>query len=157
MTRRFADDPDLRRGMELALVEAARAVEHSDVPVGAVVMVDGAVISSRHNERELLGDPLAHAEMLAIRDAARTVAGGGLASATVFVTLEPCVMCAGALLAARVGTVVFGAADPKAGACGSRYSVLDDIRLGSRTAVHRGVLADESATMLQAFFAARRP
>ncbi|HWD24028.1 MAG TPA: nucleoside deaminase [Acidimicrobiales bacterium] len=142
--------------MEMAMAEAALATAHGDVPVGAVVTVGGTVISSRHNERELRSDPMAHAEFLAVRDAARTLRGGDLAAATVFVTLEPCVMCAGALLTAGVGAVVFGAADPKAGACGSRYDVLGDVRLGHGPTVHGGLLADESASMLRTFFATRR-
>jgi tRNA(adenine34) deaminase len=150
------EDPVWITAMALALGEAARAADHDDVPVGAVVIVDGVVVASRHNERELRNDPVAHAELLALRDAAGGLPAGDLTAATVFVTLEPCVMCAGALRAARVGTVVFGATDPKTGACGSRYDVLGDIRSGVGPAVHGQVCAAESALLLQRFFSARR-
>src|SRR3954454_11605724 len=116
--------------MAMALEEAVAAAVHDDVPVGACVVVDGAVVARRHNERELLGDPTAHAEVLALRDAASVVGDGWrLVGATVDVTIEPCPMCAGALLAARAARVVFGAPDPKAGACGSLYNLCVDPRL----------------------------
>jgi tRNA(adenine34) deaminase len=142
--------------MDAALAEAARAIEHDDVPVGAVVLLDGKVVASRHNERELQGDPTAHAEILALRDAAGAVGGWRLSEATVVVTLEPCPMCAGALLAARVGRLVFGAADPKAGACGSLYNLCVDPRLNHEVSVRAGVQAERAAELLSTFFAARR-
>src|SRR5215472_16065536 len=120
-------DDDLAMGS--ALDEARRAVTHDDVPIGAVVLRAGAVVAARHNERELTGDPTAHAEMLALRDAARTVGSWRLDGASLVVTLEPCPMCAGAAINARVGRVVFGAADPKAGATGSLYNLCTDPRL----------------------------
>src|SRR5215217_5187932 len=108
--------------MGLALTEAHRALQHGDVPVGAVALVDGVVVAADHNCRELLGDPTAHAELLVLRSAAAVVGGWRLAEVTLVVTLEPCPMCAGALVASRLGRVVFGAADPRAGACGSLYN-----------------------------------
>ena len=147
------DDAD---AMRLALVEAGAALDHGDVPVGAVVLVDGRVIASRHNERELRQDPTAHAELLALRDAARELATWRLPEVTLVVTLEPCPMCAGALVAARTGRLVFGAADPKAGACGSLYQLCQDPRLNHELPVTAGVLADEAGLLLARFFAARR-
>jgi tRNA(adenine34) deaminase len=142
--------------MGLALEEAARAVEHGDVPVGAVALVDGQPVARRHNERELHGDPTAHAELLALRDAAGVVGGWRLGELTLVVTLEPCPMCAGALVAARVGRLVFGATDPRAGAAGSLYNLCVDPRLNHELPVTPGVRAGESAALLEAFFAARR-
>ncbi len=142
--------------MRLALAEAAAATDHDDVPVGALVVLDGEVIARRHNERELRGDPTAHAEILALRDAAATHGTWRMEGATLVCTLEPCPMCAGAALAARVDRIVFGAADPKAGACGSLYNLAADPRLNHEMAVEGGLLADESAELLQGFFAARR-
>ena len=143
--------------MGLALEEAAAAIGHGDVPIGAVVLVDGEVVARRHNERERLGDPTAHAEVLALRDAAAAIgAGWRLTDATLVVTLEPCPMCAGELVAARAARVVFGAADPKAGACGSLYNLCTDPRLHHEVEVRHGVRAEESAALLQAFFAERR-
>ena len=115
--------------MRLALDEAGAAVAHGDVPIGAVALVDGRVIASRHNERELRQDPTAHAEILALRDAAEALGTWRLSAVTLVVTLEPCPMCAGALVASRTGRLVFGAADPKAGACGSLYQLCGDPRL----------------------------
>ena len=115
--------------MRLALDEADRAADHDDVPVGAIALLAGTPIASHHNERELRGDPTAHAELLALRSAAVAVAGWRLSDITLVVTLEPCPMCAGALVAARVGRLVFGAADPRAGACGSLYNLCADPRL----------------------------
>ncbi|MEY2469607.1 MAG: tRNA(adenine34) deaminase, partial [Actinomycetota bacterium] len=109
--------------MTIALLEAAAATAHGDVPVGALVLLEGVVVAQRHNERELTGDPTAHAEVLAIRDAAETLGDWRLLGATLVVTLEPCPMCAGAMLASRVARVVFGATDPKAGACGTLYNL----------------------------------
>jgi tRNA(adenine34) deaminase len=143
--------------MALALEEARAATEHDDVPVGAVVLVDGAVVARRHNERERTGDPTAHAELLALQDAAGAVGSWRLDTATLVVTLEPCPMCAGALVAARVGRLVFGAADPKAGACGSLYNLCADPRLNHELPVTAGVGADACADVLTAFFRTRRP
>ncbi len=142
--------------MELALAEARSAPAHGDVPVGAVVRLDGEVIARRHNERERAGDPTAHAEMLALQDAATQAGGWRLDGATVAVTLEPCPMCAGALQQARVGRVVYGADDPKAGALGSLYNLGADPRLNHEFEVVPGVRADECAALLQAFFTGLR-
>ena len=142
--------------MQLALEQASAAVPHGDVPIGAVVVRDGEVIAARHNERELTGDPTAHAEVLAIRDAALVVGHWRLLDCTLYVTLEPCVMCAGALVNARIGRVVFGATDPKAGALVSLFEVCSDPRLNHRPPVTSGVRADEAGTLLRAFFASRR-
>ena len=142
--------------MALCLDEAALAVEHEDVPIAAAVVRDGAIVALRHNERELLGDPTAHAELLALRDAAATLGDWRLPGATLVVTLEPCTMCAGALVAARVDRVVFGATDPKGGACGSLYNVCVDPRLNHQVGVVAGVRAAEAATLLERFFLDRR-
>ncbi|HVB06113.1 MAG TPA: tRNA adenosine(34) deaminase TadA [Acidimicrobiales bacterium] len=142
--------------MAIALEEARAALAHGDVPIGAVVLVGGEVVARRHNERERLGDPTAHAEVLALRDAAGVGGGWRLADATLVVTLEPCPMCAGALLAARVGRLVFGAPDPKAGAAGSLYNLCADPRLNHEVAVADGLMAEECAALLTAFFQARR-
>jgi tRNA(adenine34) deaminase len=139
-----------------ALAEACRAAEHGDVPIGAVVLRGGEVIVARHNERELTGDPTAHAELLALRDAAAAVGRWRLDDCTLVVTLEPCVMCAGAVVNGRVGRLVFGAADPKAGAVGSLYDVPADRRLNHRPPVTSGVRAAECGALLRAFFAERR-
>ncbi|HET7486635.1 MAG TPA: nucleoside deaminase [Acidimicrobiales bacterium] len=142
--------------MELALAEAEAAPAHGDVPVGAVVLAGGRVVASRHNERERLADPTAHAELLALRDAAVALGTWRLDGATLVVTLEPCPMCAGAAVAGRVGRVVFGAADPKAGACGSLYNLCADPRLNHEPPVRGGVLAERAAALLRSFFAGRR-
>jgi tRNA(adenine34) deaminase len=144
--------------MSLALEEARAAPEHDDVPVGAVVvrLSDGEVLARRHNERERVADPTAHAEILAVRDASAKVGSWRLDGCALVVTLEPCPMCAGAALASRVDAVVFGAADPKAGACGSLYNVTADPRLNHEAEVIDGVRADESAALLREFFAAKR-
>jgi tRNA(adenine34) deaminase len=147
---------DDEAAMRLALDEAARAESHGDVPVGAVVVRDGHAIATRHNERELTGDPTAHAELLALQDAAHVVGSWRLERCTLYVTLEPCPMCAGAVVNSRVPRLVFGATDPKAGAVRSLYSIADDGRLNHRAEVVGGVLAEESAALLRAFFAARR-
>ena len=150
--------PDLDdvAAMRLALEEAVAADQHGDVPIGAVVVRDGQVIARRHNERELTGDPTAHAEVLALRDAAAVIGHWRLLDCTLYVTLEPCVMCAGALVNSRIGRVVYGATDPKAGAMESLYEVCGDERLNHRPPVERGVLADECGALLKQFFAARR-
>jgi tRNA(adenine34) deaminase len=150
---RRVTDEDL---IELALAEAALAPVHGDVPVGAVVAVDGRVVASRHNEREHLGDPTAHAEMLAIRDAAETIGEWRLSGATLAATLEPCPMCAGAAQSARVAKVVFGADDPKSGACGSLYNLGADPRLNHEYQVVAGVRGAECAAQLAEFFAELR-
>ena len=142
--------------MQLALDQAAAAAVHGDVPIGAVVVRDGQVIAARHNERELTGDPTAHAEVLAIRDAANVVGHWRLLDCSLYVTLEPCVMCAGALVNARIGRVVFGAVDPKAGALVSLYQICGDPRLNHRPPVVAGVRAEEAGKLLRDFFASRR-
>ncbi|MUH49592.1 MAG: tRNA-specific adenosine deaminase [Actinobacteria bacterium] len=142
--------------MAYALHQATLALAHDDVPVGAVVVRNGVVIAARHNERELTGDPTAHAEILAIRDAAELIGHWRLEQCTLYVTLEPCTMCAGALVNARVPRVVFGATDPKAGAGGSLYNVLADPRLNHRCVVETGVMADECGAILKTFFGLRR-
>ena len=142
--------------MRLALEEAAAAAAHEDVPIGAVALVDGEVVARRHNERELTGDPTAHAELLCLRDAAAARGGWRLDGVTLVVSLEPCPMCAGALWAARIDRLVYGAADLKAGATGSLYNLCADPRLNHEVDVTHGVLADESTALLQRFFADRR-
>jgi tRNA(adenine34) deaminase len=142
--------------MTLAIEEAMAALDHGDVPVGAVVVSGGDVVASRHNERERTGDPTAHAEILVLRDAAAARGSWRLDGATLYVTLEPCPMCAGAALNARVDRVVFGAADPKAGAAGSLYSFGADPRLNHEFAVTSGVLEEQSGRLLTDFFASRR-
>src|SRR5205814_7831887 len=133
------------------------AATHGDVPVGAVAVTADRVVAARHNERELRGDPTAHAELLALQDAAVALGGWRLSEVTIVVTLEPCPMCAGALVAARVRDLVFGAADPRAGACGSLYNLCADPRLNHELPVTGGVLADRAAALLETFFASRRP
>ena len=145
-----------QEAMQLALAEARAAAEHGDVPIGAVVVRDGAVIAARHNERELTGDPTAHAEVLALRDASSVVGHWRLLDCTLYVTLEPCLMCSGALVNSRIGRVVYGAVDPKAGAVESLYRVCADERLNHRPPAEGGVLADECGRLLKEFFAARR-
>lgn len=148
---------DLERWMRLALEQAVLATAHGDVPVGAVVLDPGGQVLARaHNERELTGDPTAHAEVLALRAAAAALGGWRLPGCTLVVTLEPCVMCAGAIVLSRVGTVVYGAPDAKAGAAGSLWDLLRDRRLNVRPQVHSGVLAQESAGLLREFFQTRR-
>ena len=142
--------------MRLALREAERAVDHDDVPVGAVVIAGGEVIGAGHNERELRQDPTAHAEMLALREAATHVGSWRVLGSVLYVTLEPCAMCAGAIVLARVPRLVYGAADPKAGAAGSVLDVLAEPRFNHRPDVAAGLLAEESAALLRAFFASRR-
>ena len=142
--------------MRLAVREAGRALEHDDIPVGAVVVKDGEVIGSGHNEREVRADPTAHAEMIALRDAARALGSWRVLESVLYVTLEPCAMCAGAIVLARVPRVVFGTTDPKAGAAGSVLDVLAEPRLNHRPQVESGLLAQECADMLRAFFASRR-
>ena len=142
--------------MRLALREATRAPEHDDIPVGAVIVRDGEVIGLGHNEREVRADPTAHAEMMALREAAQARGSWRVLDSVLYVTLEPCAMCAGAIVLARVPRVVFGTADPKAGAAGSVLDVLGEQRLNHRPQVQSGLLAEECADLLRAFFAERR-
>jgi tRNA(adenine34) deaminase len=142
--------------MALALAEANLAPGHGDVPVGAVALVAGAVVASRHNEREVNRDPTAHAELLVLRDAAAALGSWRLGDVTLVVTLEPCPMCAGALVAARVGRLVFGAADPRAGACGTLYNLCADPRLNHELPVTGGVRQAECAALLTSFFSSKR-
>jgi tRNA(adenine34) deaminase len=142
--------------MRLALREAERALDHEDVPVGCVIARDQELVAAAPNERELRGDPTAHAEILALREASQAVGSWRLTDAVVYVTLEPCAMCAGALVLARVPRVVYGAVDPKAGAAGSVLNVLAEPRLNHRPEVAGGLLGDESAALLREFFAGRR-
>ena len=143
--------------MAIALEEALAAPEHGDVPIGAVILIDGEVVARRHNERERLGDPTAHAEVLALRDAAAVSGSWRLSSATLVVTLEPCPMCAGAAVAARLGRLVYGAPDPKAGSCGSLYNLCADPRLNHEVDIVDGVQAEACGRVLSDFFAAKRP
>lgn len=142
--------------MRLALREAERALEHEDVPVGAVIVHDGEVVAATHNERELRADPTAHAEMLALRQAAASLGSWRVLDTVMYVTLEPCAMCAGAIVLARVPRVVYGTDDPKAGAAGSVMNVLQMEELNHRPECASGLLADEAAALLRAFFASRR-
>lgn len=142
--------------MAIALDEARRAPNHGDVPIGAVVVIGGRVVARRHNEREKLGDPTAHAELLALRDAAEALGRWRLDGATMVVTLEPCPMCAGALVNARIGRLVFGATDPKAGACGSLYNLSCDPRLNHEFELTGGVRAEACGALLTSFFRDRR-
>jgi len=142
--------------MRLALRQAAQAAEHGDVPVGCVVVRDGEVVGQAGNERELRTDPTAHAEILALREAALTLGGWRLLGTVVYVTLEPCPMCAGAIQQARVARVVYGAPDQKVGAAGSVIDLLRNPRLLHRVETVGGVLAEESLDLLQRFFAERR-
>ena len=150
----FSDDDE--RFMRLALAQAQAAIEHDDTPVGAVVVRGGQLLAAAHNERELRADPTAHAETLALRDAARRLGSWRVLDATLYVTLEPCAMCAGAIVLARVPRVVFGAADPKAGAAGSVLDVLAHPSLNHRPVVQSGLLAGQCGDLLRSFFAARR-
>jgi tRNA(adenine34) deaminase len=142
--------------MRLALREAERALEHEDVPIGAVVVLGGEVLAAAHNERELRQDPTAHAETIALREAARALGTWRVLDTVIYVTLEPCAMCAGAIVLARVPRVVYGASDPKAGACGSVLDVLGEPLLNHRPEVAGGLLAAECGELLSAFFAERR-
>ena len=142
--------------MELALAEARRAEEHGDVPIGAALLRDGELLAAAGNERELRGDPTAHAEILAIRAAAEALGGWRLADTTIYVTLEPCAMCAGAIVLARIPRVVYGTRDPKAGAAGSVLDVLREPALNHRPEVIGDVREDECARLLREFFSSRR-
>jgi tRNA(adenine34) deaminase len=150
------DDLLDERFMHVALSEARRCLEWDDVPIGAVVVRDGEAIAAAGNQRERLGDPTAHAEVVALRAAAERVGRWRLDGCTLYVTLEPCAMCAGALVLARVDRVVFGADDPKAGFAGSLGNLLADERLNHRPEVARGVLAEACGEVLRGFFRSRR-
>jgi len=142
--------------MRAALREAEEAARRDEVPVGAVIVRGGKIIGRGFNQREMLKDPTAHAEMIAITQAAAALEGWRLDATTLYVTLEPCLMCAGAIVNARIPRVVYGAPDPKAGACGTLYQVGLDPRLNHRFEVVPGVLGAECAALLQAFFAKKR-
>jgi len=142
--------------MRLAIREALQAIDHDDVPIGAVVVHNGEVIGAGHNERELREDPTAHAELIALREAARALGSWRVLESVMYVTLEPCAMCAGAIVLARLPRLVFGTRDPKAGAAGSVLNVLDVPQLNHRPQVESGLLAEECADMLRAFFSPRR-
>ena len=142
--------------MAEALAEARRGLESGEVPVGAIVVVGGEIVARAHNAPITLADPTAHAEILALREAARQLGNYRLTGATLYATVEPCPMCCGALLHARVSRVVYGAPDPKAGAVESLYRLLDDARLNHRVTTRGGVLAHEAARLLKTFFEAKR-
>jgi len=149
----YADD---ERYMREALKEAAAAMDKDEVPIGAVVVHDGRIIGRGHNLRETLKDPTAHAEMMAITAAAAEIGDWRLDGCSVYVTLEPCPMCAGAIVLARLARLIFGTRDPKAGACCSLFAIVTDPRLNHRVTVTEGVLADDCAAILREFFAAQR-
>ena len=142
--------------MREALAEAERALAHGDVPVGAVAVRDGAIVGRGHNRKEADADPTAHAEMIALREAAQSLGGWRLADVTLYCTLEPCPMCAGAMVMARLPRLVYGADDPKAGAAGSVIELLRDPCFNHRVAVTRGVLVGEAQVLLERFFARLR-
>jgi len=144
------------RWMRLALAHAESAPVHEDVPIGAVLVTGGEALAQAANERELRGDPTAHAEILVLREASERLGGWRLPATTLYVTLEPCAMCAGAIVLARIPRVVYGAADPKAGAAGSVLDVLGEPRLNHRPEVMGGIRAEESAELLREFFRDRR-
>lgn len=152
----FSSKDEDYRLMGLALEEARKAAAQGEVPVGALVVVDGEILAARGNERERLHDPTAHAEMLALREAGATLGGWRLREATVYVTLEPCAMCAGAMVLARIKRLVYGADDPKAGAAGTIFNVVDHPALNHHLEVRSGVMALESAKILREFFSVRR-
>jgi tRNA(adenine34) deaminase len=154
MSERFLEGDEYF--MRLAMREAELASEHGDVPIGAVLARAGEVIATGRNERELRQDPTAHAEILALREAAQALGSWRVLETTLYVTLEPCAMCAGAIVLARVPRVVYGASDPKAGACGSVLDVLSEPRLNHRPEVRGGLLGEECGALLSEFFAARR-
>lgn len=145
-----------RAWMLEAMAEARRAARLGEIPVGAVIVRDGELVGRAHNRKETHGDPLGHAELLALRQAARRLGGWRLSACTLFVTLEPCAMCAGALVNSRIGRLVFAASDAKAGFCGSLGNLVQDPRLNHEVAVTRGLMQRESAALLQEFFAALR-
>jgi tRNA(adenine34) deaminase len=144
------------RGMRLALDEARAAFDEGEVPVGAVILHEGRVIAAAHNQRETLNDPTAHAEMVAITQAAEQLGSWRLLDCILYVTLEPCPMCAGAIVQARLPTVIYGTTDPKAGACHTLYQITQDPRLNHQAVVLGGVLKEECRMILQEFFAQQR-
>jgi tRNA(adenine34) deaminase len=154
----FSDDQSLtdQRFMQMALAEAAAAAVEDEVPIGAVIIHEGQVLAAAHNQREQLRDPTAHAEMIAITQAAAALNSWRLENCTLYVTLEPCPMCAGAIVQSRVKRVVYGADDPKAGAVKTLYQLLDDARFNHRAEVTRGVLAEECGRVLSEFFQQKR-
>ncbi|MCH7632994.1 MAG: tRNA adenosine(34) deaminase TadA [Planctomycetes bacterium] len=147
---------DDERFMRSALAQAREALEDGDVPIGAVVVHNGRVIGRGHNQREKLNDPTAHAEMIALTAASSFLESWRLEGCTLYVTLEPCTMCAGAIVLARIARLVFGATDPKAGACVSLYNITTDERLNHRVELDQAILADECAVLLTEFFSAQR-
>jgi tRNA(adenine34) deaminase len=142
--------------MQLAIREAATAEENGDVPIGSVIVHDGVIIAKAHNQRELLSDPTAHAEMIAITQAAEYLQSWRLHGCTIYVTLEPCTMCAGAMVLGRIDRLVYGCRDQKTGACGSLYNIVQDERLNHRLEVTAGVMEEECSAVLSDFFARRR-
>ena len=150
------DADEHRRYMHMALRQAVCAAEAGEVPVGCVIVHQGQVVGRAHNQRETLRDPTAHAEMLALTQAADALGRWRLSGARLYVTLEPCVMCAGAMVLARIDQLIYGASDPKAGACGTLYDIPRDERLNHRLEVVAGVMAEECGAVLSGFFAARR-
>lgn len=151
----FGSNPD-EYFMRLALREAEKAYEHQEVPIGAVIVHNNKVIGRGYNQIEMLQDPTAHAEMIAITAAVGAIGNRRLLDCTLYVTIEPCCMCAGAIVLARIPRLVFSAPDPKAGACTSLYSITEDSRLNHRCAVEHGILQEDSAGIIRAFFAERR-
>jgi tRNA(adenine34) deaminase len=145
-----------QRFMRVAIREALAAQEAGDVPIGAVIIKDGHIIGKAHNQREVLQDPTAHAEMIALTQAAEKMGSWRLEGCTIYVTLEPCPMCAGALVLGRVARLVYGCDDPKAGACGSLYDIVRDTRLNHRLEVTSGILAEECSEILSGFFRKKR-
>ena len=150
------DDNIDQRFMKLAIDQAFIAADNGDVPVGAVIVFEGRVIAKAHNQRQLLNDPTAHAEIIALTQAAEAVGNWRLNGCTIYVTLEPCPMCAGALVMARIDRLVFGCDDPKAGACGSLYNIVQDERLNHNMDITSGVLDTECGQVLSDFFKVRR-
>ena len=144
------------RMIRQAIIEAEKALEVGDVPIGAVIVHEERIIGRGHNQRELLQDPTAHAEIIALTAAASELGTWRFMGCTIYVTLEPCPMCAGALVQARIDRLVYGADDPKAGACGSVYNIVEDDRLNHLVKVDRGIMADECAQLLRDFFAQQR-
>ena len=158
MNFRAEDNPlqPHERWMRAALELARQAYDEGEVPIGAVIVHDGRIIGEGYNQRESLKDPTAHAEMIAITQSAQSLESWRLLDCTIYVTLEPCPMCAGAIVLARIPTVIYGTTDPKAGACHSLFQITDDARLNHRAAVLGGVLQPECKGLLQDFFAAQR-
>jgi tRNA(adenine34) deaminase len=152
----MTENKEDERYMKLAVEQAGIAEENGDVPIGAVIVREGQIIGRAYNQREQLQDPTAHAEIIALTQAAAALENWHLDGCTMYVTLEPCPMCAGALVLARMKRLVFGCSDPKAGACGSLYNIVQDERLNHRVEVTSGVLEAECSELLQKFFAERR-